>query len=88
VISSKIWASQAAVGKLLIVLSHVVSEKTQSALRERQGWTHLLKCCQCLATQVCMKKYVRRTNLVLINKLGIDFFLEATEFKFVHMVVC
>jgi hypothetical protein len=33
-------SSQAAVGKLLIVQSDVVSEKTQSALRKEQGWTY------------------------------------------------
>jgi hypothetical protein len=30
--------------KLLIVLSHVVSEKTQSALRREHGRTHSLQC--------------------------------------------
>jgi hypothetical protein len=48
--------SQAINGKLLSVLSHVVGETTQSALRREQGWTHLLQCCQCLATQVLCKK--------------------------------
>jgi hypothetical protein len=33
-------------GKLLSVLSHVVSENIQSALRREQGWTHSLQCCQ------------------------------------------
>jgi hypothetical protein len=43
--SSKIAKpSQAIGGKLLGVLSHVVSEKTLSALREEQGWTHSLQC--------------------------------------------
>jgi hypothetical protein len=36
--------SQAFSGKLLGVLSHMVSEKTQSALRGKQGWTHSLQC--------------------------------------------
>jgi hypothetical protein len=42
--------NQAINGKLLSVLSHVVGEKTQSALRKEQGWAHSLWCCQCLAT--------------------------------------
>jgi hypothetical protein len=41
-------------GKLLGVLPHVVSEKTKSALRKEQGWTHSLSCCQSLAAHVCM----------------------------------
>jgi hypothetical protein len=51
--------SQAIDGKLLSVLSHMVGEKTQSALRKEQGWTHLLWCCQRLATQVCMRQSVK-----------------------------
>jgi hypothetical protein len=50
--------SQAIDGKLLNVLSHVVSEKTHSALRKEQGWIHSLQCCQHWATQVCMKQNV------------------------------
>jgi hypothetical protein len=46
--------SQAIDGKLLGVLSHVVSEKTQSALRKEQGWINSPWCCQRLASQ----KYV------------------------------
>jgi hypothetical protein len=52
-ISSKIWASQArkqpsqAIDvKLLNVLSHIVSEKTQSALRREYGWAHSLNAWQ------------------------------------------
>ncbi len=59
--------SQAAIGKLLSAQPHVMSEKAQSALRKEQGWTHWLRCFQRLATQVCMKKYVSRTSLVLIS---------------------
>ncbi len=47
--------SQAISGKLLSVLSHVVSEKIQSALRREQGWTHLLRCYQCWASQLCIR---------------------------------
>jgi hypothetical protein len=51
-ISSKIWASQAensqakspAWETVQGYLSHVVNGKTQSALREEQGWTHSLQC--------------------------------------------
>jgi hypothetical protein len=39
-------------------LYYIVGEKTQCALRREQGWTHLLQCCQRLATQVCMKQSV------------------------------
>jgi hypothetical protein len=35
-----------------------VSEKTQSALRREQGWTHSLWGCQSKATQVFMKQSV------------------------------
>jgi hypothetical protein len=42
--------SQAINEKLLSILSHAVSEKTQSALRKEHGWTYSLRCCQCLAT--------------------------------------
>jgi hypothetical protein len=49
--SQKKWPSQAIDGKLLSILSHVVSEKTQSALRREQGWTHSLQCCFSLATK-------------------------------------
>ncbi len=45
-------------GKLLSILSHVVSEKNQSALRREQRWIHSLRCCQCQATQVCIKQSV------------------------------
>ncbi len=50
---------QAIDGELLSILSHIVSEKIQSVLRKEQRWTHSLRCCQCLATQVCMKHYVK-----------------------------
>ncbi len=61
-ISSKSWTSQAqekasqAIGrKLLGILFHVMSERTQSALREEQGWNYTLWCWQRLAAKVCMK---------------------------------
>jgi hypothetical protein len=64
-ISSNIWASQAKKaaieGKLLLlsVQSHLMGEKTRSALRREQGWTHLLRWWfQSLVTQVCMKQSV------------------------------
>ncbi len=64
-ICSRIWASQtkkqpsqAIAGKLLSVLSHMVSEKTQSALRKDRGWTHSLRCCQQQAIQVCIRHCV------------------------------
>jgi hypothetical protein len=60
--------SQAIDGKMLSVISHVVGEKTQSALRKEQGWTHLLRCCQRLAIQVCMRKSVNQ-RVVLMNKV-------------------
>ncbi len=50
--------SQAINGKLLNVLSDIIGEKTQSALRRKQGLTHLLWCYQHLATQVSMKQSV------------------------------
>ncbi len=50
--------SQAINGKLLSVLSDVMGEKTQSALRREQGLTHLLWCYQHLASQVSMKQSV------------------------------
>jgi hypothetical protein len=51
-ISNKIWESQAENSQakppgweaVQASLSHVVNRKTQSALREEQGWTHLLQC--------------------------------------------
>ncbi len=46
----------------------MVSEKTQSALRKEQGWTHSLRCCQYIAAEVCMKNVGEDTNLVLISK--------------------
>ncbi len=49
-------AKKAINGKLLSILSHVLSEKIQSALKREQGWTHLLRCCQCWAAQVCMRQ--------------------------------
>ncbi len=45
----------------------MVSEKTQSALRKEQGWTHSLRCWQCLAAQVCLSDVCEETNLVLIS---------------------
>jgi hypothetical protein len=56
--SQKKKPSQAIDGKLLSILSHVVSEKTQSALRREHRWTHSLWYCQCLATQECVKQSV------------------------------
>jgi hypothetical protein len=62
----KIWASkarkqpsQAIDGELLSILSNIVSEKIQSVLRKEQGWIHSLRCCQRVATQVCMKQDVK-----------------------------
>jgi hypothetical protein len=48
--------SHAINGKLLSILSHLMGEKIQSAVRREQGWTHSLRCCQCMATQVRMRQ--------------------------------
>ncbi len=45
----------------------MVSEKTQSALRKEQGWTHSLLCYQSLAAQLCMSYMCEETNSVLIS---------------------
>jgi hypothetical protein len=45
--------SQAIDEKLLSVLSHAVSEKTQSALRKKHGWT-----LRCGAANAWLLKYV------------------------------
>jgi hypothetical protein len=44
------------VGKLLGILSNVVSERTRSALRREQAWNLLLRCFQHWVTQVCIKQ--------------------------------
>ncbi len=40
------------VGSSISVSCHMMGKKTQSALREQQGWTHSLQCWQRLATQI------------------------------------
>jgi hypothetical protein len=50
-----------------------VSEKTQSALRREQGWTHSLRCCQHLATHVCIEQSVNYWVVLMNNVTTVEY---------------
>ncbi len=64
---------QATDGKLLSILSHVVSEKTQSAFRREQRWPHSLRCCQGLATQDRIKQSVIQQVVLMSNFIKVEY---------------
>ncbi len=81
-ISSEIWASQtkkqpsqATDGKLLGILTHMVSENTQSALRKEQGWDSFAAVLptpsySSMYEAMCVKEQILRLKVTIITALS------------------